>query len=170
MDFLFESLPLRKKIGGIQYIKDKWGNFIPENLECLPTKVPIRIRHPPDCLPLLAKVRGRNQECFVVITLDGVHQVIQLHEITVGLADQTQVHPRETYVCALEDRAVAIVIAHNHPSGSLDPSMDDLLTTRRLADAGRLLGIPLLDHMIVSEAGYCSLKESFPDYFNPGVR
>ena len=127
----------------------------------------VRIRGPLDALPLLAPLRSRRQECFMVLTLDGVHQVIKTHEITVGLANQSQVHPRETFGCALEDRAVAIMIAHNHPSGSLDPSTDDLLTTRRLADAGRLLGIPLLDHLILGEEGFLSLRERFPDYFNP---
>jgi DNA repair protein RadC len=75
------------------------------------------------------------------------------------------VHPRETFACALEDRAVSILAAHNHPSGSLDPSAEDLVATRRLAEAGRLLGIPLLDHLIVTTDGYTSLRERFPDYF-----
>lgn len=127
----------------------------------------IRIRKPEDALPFLGYLRGRRQECFAVITLDGVRQVIKRHEITVGLANQSQVHPRETFACALEDRAVSILIAHNHPSGSLDPSTDDLLTTRRLSDAGRLLGIPLIEHLIVGEEGFVSLRERFPDYFVP---
>ncbi len=130
----------------------------------------VRIRRPVDALPLLGGLRMRRQECFVVLTLDGVHQVVKTHEITVGLANQSQVHPRETFACALEDRAVGILIAHNHPSGSLDPSTDDLLTTRRLADAGRLLGIPLVDHLIVGEEGFISLRERFPDYFELAKR
>ncbi len=130
----------------------------------------VRIRKPMDALPLLANLRGRRQECFSVLTLDGAHQVIKAHEITVGLANQSQVHPRETFACALEDRAVSIFIAHNHPSGSLEPSTHDLLTTRRLADAGSLLGIPLIDHLIVAEEGFVSLRERFPDYFEPAKR
>ena len=130
----------------------------------------IRIRKPEDALPLLGNLRNRLQECFVVLTLDGIHQSIKMHEITVGLANQSQVHPRETFACALEDRAVSIIIAHNHPSGSLDPSTDDLITTRRLADAGRLLGIPLVDHLIVGEEGFLSLKERFPECFEPAKR
>ena len=130
----------------------------------------VRIRKPMDALPLLANLRGRRQECFAVLTLDGVHQVIKTHEITVGLANQSQVHPRETFACAVEDRAVGIFVAHNHPSGSLDPSTDDLITTRRLADAGRLLGIPLIDHLIVGDEGFVSLRERFPDYFEPVKR
>jgi DNA repair protein RadC len=124
-----------------------------------------RIRKAADALPCLASLRGRRQECFVVITLDGNHQVIRAHEITVGLANQSQVHPRETFACALEDRAVGIMAAHNHPSGSLDPSSEDMAITRRLAEAGRMLGIPLLDHLIVTTEGYTSLRERFPDVF-----
>jgi DNA repair protein RadC len=125
----------------------------------------VRIRRPADALPYLGPLRTRKQECFAVLTLDGGHQVIKAHEITVGLANQSQVHPRETFACALEDRAVGIMAAHNHPSGSLDPSAEDLVATRRLADAGRLMGIPLLDHIIVTEEGFTSLRERFPDYF-----
>lgn len=125
----------------------------------------VRIRKAADALPHLASLRGRRQECFAVLTLDGGHQVIRAHEITVGLANQSQVHPRETFACALEDRAVGILAAHNHPSGSLDPSAEDLVSTRRLAEAGRLLGIPLLDHIIVTTEGFTSLRERFPDYF-----
>lgn len=126
----------------------------------------VRIRKPSDTLPYLGSLRGRLQECFVVLTLDGNHQVIRAHEITIGLANQSQVHPRETFACALEDRAVGILAAHNHPSGSLDPSTEDLVATRRLAEAGRLLGIPLLDHLIVTTDGFTSLRERFPDYFS----
>jgi DNA repair protein RadC len=125
----------------------------------------VRVRRPADALSCLGALRGRRQECFAVLTLDGSHQVIRAHEITVGLANQSQVHPRETFACALEDRAVSILAAHNHPSGSLDPSAEDLVVTRRLTEAGRLLGIPLLDHLIVTADGFTSLRERFPDYF-----
>lgn len=128
----------------------------------------VRIRRAADALPCLASLRGRRQECFMVLTLDGSHQVIRAHEITVGLANQSQVHPRETFACALEDRAVAILAAHNHPSGSLDPSPDDLAWTRRLAEAGRLLGIPVVDHLIVTAVGFASIRERFPEVFGRG--
>ena len=167
MDFP-RSLPKRKNICGIWFVLDAFCAYVPELRKDIPPK--IRIRQPPDCLPLLSPIRRALQEVFVVVTLDGVHQVIGVHEITKGLANQSQCHPRETYAPALEDRAVAIMIAHNHPSGSLDPSTDDLLTTRRLADAGRLLGIPLIDHLIIGGEGFCSLRERFPDYFSPGAR
>ena len=163
-----QSLPERTCIGGIWFRQDAFGGFVPENPENIPRK--IRVRTPPDCLPLLAHIRREKQEIFMVITLDGANQVIQIHEATKGLVNQCHIHPRETYVCAVEDRAVNIIVAHNHPSGTLEPSPEDLITTRRLAESGRLLGIPLLDHFIVSAEGYSSLRERFPDYFNPGVR
>ena len=125
----------------------------------------VRVRRPADALPFLGTLRGRKQECFLVLTLDGGNQVIKSHEITVGLANQSQVHPRETFACALADHAVGIMAAHNHPSGSLDPSAEDLVATRRLSEAGRVLGIPLLDHLIVTEEGFTSLRERFPEYF-----
>ena len=165
----FNALPKRKVIKGISFVLDAFGCYKPENLECLPARIRIRIRKPADCLPLFENVRNRRQECFVALTLDGVNQVIKSHEITVGLANQCQVHPRETYARAVEDRAVGLIIAHNHPSGSLDPSTDDLVTTRRLADAGRLMGITLYDHIIVAETGWISLRERFPDYFQRGA-
>ena len=165
----FETLPRRKKIKGISFLRDPWGNYVPENRECLPSQATIKVRSPADCLPVLATIRMLRQECFMAVTLNGTNHIIKAHEITVGLANQSQVHPRETFVCALEDRAVGIIIAHNHPSGSLDPSADDLLVTRRLADSGKVLGIPLLDHLIVSENGWTSLRERFPDYFQAGL-
>jgi hypothetical protein len=75
-------------------------------------------------------------------------------------------HPRETLFWAIKDLAVAIIVAHNHPSGSLSPSAEDLVTTRSLSEASRMLKIPLLDHLIVAPTGFTSIRERFPDYFH----
>lgn len=125
----------------------------------------LRIRTPKDALPMLAFLRASAQENFVVITLDGNNQVIKLHPVTVGLANQSQIHPRETFHPAVADRAVSILIAHNHPSGNLEPSESDLAATRRLVEVSRTLGIPILDHLIVTDAGFLSLRERFPACF-----
>jgi len=163
------DLPTLKDLCGIQGVGPGKGCQILAALELsrrfLTRRRRIRIRKPEDALPYLASMRERRQECFTVLTLDGSHQVIRAHEITVGLADRSQVHPRETFACALEDRAVSIMVAHNHPSGSLEASANDLLTTRRLAEAGQLLRIPVVDHLIVAEEGFVSLREKYPDYF-----
>lgn len=125
----------------------------------------LRIRAPKDALPLLGALRKSAQENFVVITLDGNNQVIKVHAVTVGLANQSQIHPRETFHPAVADRAVSILLAHNHPSGNLEASESDLAATRRLVDVGRTLGIPVVDHLIVCEGGCLSLRERYPAYF-----
>ncbi len=86
--------------------------------------------------------------------------------ITVGLANQSQIHPREVFRPAILDAAVSILIAHNHPSGNLEPSEADLVATRRLVEVSKTIGIPVLDHVIVSQQGFLSIREKFPGYFN----
>jgi DNA repair protein RadC len=129
------------------------------------TRNKLKIRRPQDALPVLGALRSSPQENFVVITLDGSHQLIKVHPVTVGLANQSQIHPRETFHHAVGDRAVSIMVAHNHPSGNLEPSESDLTATRRLVDASKTLGIPVLDHLIVAENGFVSLRERHPDCF-----
>lgn len=125
----------------------------------------LRIRTPKDALPVLGALRASAQENFVVVTLDGNNQVIKVHPVTVGLANQSQIHPRETFHPAIADRAVSILLAHNHPSGNLEPSESDLAATRRLVEVSKTLGIPILDHLIVSDGGFLSLRERYPAYF-----
>jgi len=123
------------------------------------------IRTPADVLPCLAAIRQCDQEKVAVVTLDGGHQVIATHIVTVGLANQSQIHPRETFWPAIHDRAVSIVVAHNHPSGQLSASDADLLATKRLSEAAKTLGIPMLDHLIVTKSDFLSIRESHPEYF-----
>jgi DNA repair protein RadC len=153
-----------KTIDGVDYIEEARGILIPASLvrEGSP-----KIRKPEDAMACLEKYRFEEQEHFLVITLDAQHTVIKTHLITKGLANQSQCHPREVFRVAILDNAIGIFVAHNHPSGSLDASVNDLLTTRRIAEAGKIMGIPLLDHLIISSEGFVSLQERFPDYFNP---
>jgi DNA repair protein RadC len=132
----------------------------------LPTRSKVVIRKPEDALPYLCELRSSPVEKFVVMTLDGAHQVIRAHVITQGLVNQSPIHPREALRPALEDRAVGLILAHNHPSGSLEPSREDLLATRKLSDAAQILGIPILDHLILSASGFVSLKSRHPEVFN----
>jgi DNA repair protein RadC len=111
----------------------------------------------------------KKQESFLVMTLNGSYQTINIHEITKGLANRVLVHPREVFAPAIEDRAVAIIIAHNHPSGKTKPSEEDLEITKRLVDAGEILGISVLDHVIVGREKYTSLKEEYSGLFD-GVK
>jgi DNA repair protein RadC len=108
-----------------------------------------------DVLPLLADIRHKKQEHFVVLTLDGAQRLIEKRVVTIGTLNNSLVHPREVFADAITDRAAAIVVAHNHPGGSLHPSGADLVVTKRLRAAGELLGIKLLDHIIVTATGHC---------------
>ncbi len=110
-----------------------------------------------DVLPLLTDIRYKKQEHFMVITLDGANRVIERRIITVGTINASLVHPREVFADAITDRAASIVVAHNHPGGSLEPSQPDLAVTKRLRDAGKLLGIQLFDHIIVTADSHVSI-------------
>jgi len=118
-----------------------------------------RIQSPADVLPLVSDITGKSQEHFVCITLNGAHEVIERRTITVGLLNHSLVHPREVFADAITDRAAAVICVHNHPSGSLEPSQQDIEITRQLREAGEILGIRVLDHVIVARSGYTSLRE-----------
>ena len=119
-----------------------------------------RVREAKDVLPFVQQIREKHQEYFVCLSLNGANEVIENRVVTVGLLDSNQVHPREVYADPLTDRAASIIVAHNHPSGTLEASPEDIALTDRLARAGKLLGIPLLDHIIVTKRGYLSLKQT----------
>ncbi|NVM23110.1 MAG: DNA repair protein RadC [Desulfobacterales bacterium] len=112
-----------------------------------------------DILPLISYIADKKQEHFLCISLNGANEVIGNRVVTVGLLNTNQVHPREVFVDAISDRAASIIVAHNHPSGILKPSPDDIVTTRQLVEAGKILGISVLDHIIVTKKGHLSLKE-----------
>ena len=99
------------------------------------------------------------QEKLVVIAFNGAQEVIFNKVVTQGLLDRTVVHPREVFAEAIKRRASAIIIAHNHPSGCLEPSEADKEITQRLSLAGNIIGVKLLDHLIFTEEGFYSFRE-----------
>ena len=119
-----------------------------------------RIAYPADILPLVSHYADRKQEHFLVLTLNGAHEVINLHVVCIGLVNRTLVHPREVYIRAIADSAASLIAAHNHPSGNLEPSAEDRDITARLKEAGDTVGINLLDHIIFSRKGYFSFLEN----------
>ncbi|KDE55236.1 DNA repair protein RadC [Methanoculleus sp. MH98A] len=118
-----------------------------------------RIARPEDVLPLVEKWRDKKQEYFICITLNGAGEVIERRVVTVGILNQSLVHPREVFSEAITDRAASVILVHNHPSGTLEPSTQDIGITRQLVEAGSILGIRVLDHIIVTKNGHASLKE-----------
>lgn len=123
------------------------------------------ITSPGALLPHLAFLKFKNQECFVTVSLSSCNSILGIHVVTEGLVDKTQVHVREVFIESIRDRACGIIVAHNHPSGMLLPSEEDKAVTRILFQAGKLLDIPVLDHLIVSFRGYTSIKRESPELF-----
>lgn len=104
------------------------------------------------------------QEEFHIVTLDTRHRMINSHQITVGTLDAALVHPREVFRAAIRDASSAILLVHNHPSGDPTPSREDRTVTDRLTEAGTLLGITVLDHIVVAKEGCLSIREDGPRY------
>ncbi len=119
-----------------------------------------QFRSPFDIWNEIRHFDDKRQEHFICILLNGAFEIISYEIITTGLVNKTLVHPREVFAPAIEKRATAIIVAHNHPSGNLQPSSDDIESTHRIKKAGDLLGIELVDHIIFSREDYHSLAES----------
>lgn len=117
------------------------------------------ISSPGDIFREVRHYATRDQEQFIVLVLNGAHEVLNVFVATVGLVNKTLVHPREIFSDAIQRRGTAIAIAHNHPSGKLDPSEDDINVTKRILISGDILGIKVLDHIIFSSSSYYSFLE-----------
>lgn len=117
------------------------------------------IRSPRDVANAVANIRRNKKENFVVLCLNARNQVIGKETISIGSLNASIVHPREVFQPAIVESAASVVLAHNHPSGDIRPSDDDLELTRRLVKAGEIMGVEVLDHVIVSEKQHLSMKE-----------
>jgi DNA repair protein RadC len=116
------------------------------------------ILSPRDVWENLKDIRDNKKEHFVVFYLDARNQKIQRDIISIGILNANLIHPREVFEPAIYHTAAQILIAHNHPSGDTKPSDDDLAVTKRLIEAGKILGIEVSDHVIVSQTSFLSLK------------
>lgn len=110
-----------------------------------------------DAVAQLQELRTAKKEHFVVLYLNARNQLIHKETISIGTLNASLVHPREVFHPAIEHLAASIIVAHNHPSGGTEPSEADIMLTRRLADAGKLLGIEMIDHIIVSKDSYLAI-------------
>ncbi|HOD13237.1 MAG TPA: DNA repair protein RadC [Spirochaetota bacterium] len=108
---------------------------------------------------LLPRMAGLRQEEFRVLILNNKNSLLKNTTISVGTVSEAIVHPREVFRDAIRESGAAVIIAHNHPTGELSPSREDIATTRRLVEAGKIVGIPVLDHVIITNASYFSFKE-----------
>ncbi len=119
-----------------------------------------KIETPADVLPLIRHYADRKQEHFISTSINGANEVMNIRVVSIGLVDSTSVHPREVFADAMTDRASSVIVAHNHPAGSLEPSAWDVEVTKQLKAAGEIVGVALLDHIIFNRTGYYSFLES----------
>lgn len=108
---------------------------------------------------LMPRLRYETKEHFLVVLLNSKNKVLQIEQISEGSLNSSVVHPREVFMPAVLHHAAAILAAHNHPSGDPTPSKEDKDLTKTLAEAGKYMGIPVLDHIIIGDASYFSFKE-----------
>jgi DNA repair protein RadC len=118
-----------------------------------------RVSSPAEAYALVRDLKKARKEHLVALYLDAQNRLITRETVSVGSLNTTRTHPREVLQPAIVNSALAFILVHNHPSGSLDPSRDDVEFTRTMARAGELMGINLYDHLIVSRRGFVSLKE-----------
>jgi len=122
-------------------------------------KQPRAIRGPDDVVAVLGRRLHKEQrEHFVVLLLNARHEVTAMETISIGSLNASVVHPREVFKPAILASAASIVLVHNHPSGDPEPSDEDLSITKRLVEAGELLGIGVLDHVLIASRGVVSFR------------
>lgn len=119
-----------------------------------------KIVTPADLLPHVRHYADRKQEHFLCASINGANEILNIRVVSIGLIDRSPVHPREVFADALSDRASAVIVAHNHPAGGLEPSLSDIEATKQIKAAGDVLGITLLDHIIFNRSGYFSFLEA----------
>jgi DNA repair protein RadC len=120
----------------------------------------VRIKRAVDIFALLRHYGDCNQERFICISLNGAHEVLAVRIVTIGLVNKSLVHPREVFADVIADRASAVCVAHNHPSGNVKPSDEDDDVTVHLQTASKMLGINFLDHLIFTETEYYSYRSA----------
>jgi len=118
------------------------------------------IRAPEDATKIInGYLQGADREHFVGLYLNSANALIAIHTVSVGTLNSSLVHPREVFKLALMVNAASVIVAHNHPSGNAEPSQEDLAVTKQLVEAGKILGIPIHDHIIAARDTYTSFAE-----------
>ncbi len=118
-----------------------------------------KISNGTDVYEELKYYKNKRQEYFLALYLDGANHLCETRVITIGILNQSLVHPREVFAPAVEQRCASIIVAHNHPSGILSPSDEDIEVTKRLQESAQILGIEFLDHIIFTKSGFISLRD-----------
>lgn len=125
------------------------------------------IRNPQDIVPFVKNYAMSMKEHFLVVTLNGGHEIINIHVVSVGTLNRSLIHPREVFQVGIKENAAALILCHNHPSGNCQPSDEDIETTKVLMKASYIMGIDILDHIIVDCESYFSFVENNILFTNP---
>ena len=118
------------------------------------------ISTPDDLIPFVNHYAMNEKEHFLAVTLNGGHNIIQIHVVSIGTTNRALIHPREVFGEAIRENATALILCHNHPSGHTYPSPEDIDATNNLIEASKIIGIPILDHIIIDCNSYFSFKEN----------
>ena len=155
-----EELCQVKGIGFATACKLKASFKLGEKAQSTPTKYGQKIESPKDVFKLLKNDLGdKKKEHFKVLSLDSRNKLISIDNVSIGTINANLVHPREVFKTAIQHLAVSIIIVHNHPSDDPEPSEDDLEITKRIVEVGKLIGIDVLDHIIITKTNFFSFKD-----------
>ena len=155
-----EELQKVEGIGFATACKLKAAFKLGERVQNQPMKDGQKINSAEDVFKVLKNDLGnKKKEHFKVLSLNSRNQLISLDDISIGTINANLVHPREIFKTAIQNLAVSIILVHNHPSGDPEPSEDDLIITKRLVEAGKIMGINILDHIIITKNKFLSFKE-----------
>jgi len=155
-----EELCQVKGIGFATACKLKASFKLGEKAQSTPTKYGQKIESPKDVFKLLKNDLGdKKKEHFKVLSLDSRNKLISIDNVSIGTINANLVHPREVFKTAIQHLAVSIIIVHNHPSDDPEPSEDDLEITKRIVEVGKLIGINVLDHIIITKTKFFSFKD-----------
>ena len=119
----------------------------------------VTIKSPEDVVKVVSYLKNKKKENLVALYLNAKSQLIKSQIISVGTLNESLVHPREIFAPAIKNHAASIILVHNHPSNSTEPSNEDIEITKNVSEAGKILGIELVDHLIVTSRSFISLKE-----------
>jgi DNA repair protein RadC len=155
-----EELSQIRGIGLAKASKIKAAFELPNRIEGpLESAMKPVVKTPEDVVALTQnRLKNKKKEYFLALFLDTRNQLMKMAEISIGSLDSSIVHPREVFKEAVAASAASAIVAHNHPSGDTHPSDDDIRLTKRLAEAGEIMGIDILDHIILGDQSYLSLK------------
>ncbi len=155
-----EELTQIKGIGPAKAAQIKAAFELNRRLEDPSSEVPeITVKSPEDAVKAAKnQLKGKKKEHFLVLCLDTRNHLININKVSIGSLDCSIVHPREVFREAISSCAASVIFVHNHPSGDPTPSEDDIKLTKRLAEAGEILGIEVLDHIIICDKDHLSMK------------